>query len=408
MPPSQRVRLMLPHLPSLNVQTTVVTTYSKYREDTNDPWMLELVGNEFELVKIKAFNQKWTRKIGIGDLGLRILPFLFRFLLTKANRKNTDFILFLVPPWYILTIAPLIKWIHKIPYGIDFIDPWVSESNDRSSWSTKKRLHHSIGSYFESSACKHASVIYSVSEGINQNLLNRYNKLDPSKLHVVPYGAEPEDYKLGLGTTQKTDGIVLRYIGAVWPDAYPVLDALLHSFSVTSMKNFKVEFIGTSYAAKGLAKHQLNDIIARYGLEKVVAENPLRVTYKEAVKLQLESSILLLFGGMQAYYAASKLYGMIASQKPFLAFLHQDSYPAKVLKELNYPYLVTYSNENDDLPTNKYLLVAETLSKLLMEFDNFEGLNLEADLVRENTAKGMTEKFVAPIMDYLKLKNERL
>lgn len=111
--------------------------------------------------------------------------------------------------------------------------------------------------------------------------------------------------------------------------------------------------------------------------------------------------MLLLFGGMQPYYAASKLMGLIASRKPFFALLHKDSFPAQFLNELKYPYLVTYSNKQVDLPIAKVEDIVNTFSALLQNHKAFVPLDINHPLIQENTAKGMTKKFAEPIKNLL-------
>src|SRR5690349_18462622 len=94
MPPSQRVRLLVRHLHELEWKTVVVTVDHHYREEVADPWMVELAGQQFEKVEIKCFDQRKTRKFGIGDLGLRMLPFLFSSLPKLVRKHNASFVLY--------------------------------------------------------------------------------------------------------------------------------------------------------------------------------------------------------------------------------------------------------------------------------------------------------------------------
>ena len=176
MPPSQRVRLIVQHAATLGYYPTVFTVAPKYREEMGDPWMVDLAGDKYNLVTVNCFDQNKTRKFKIGDLGLRILPFLFFTLRKHIKKEKPDFILYPVPPWYVLMIAPLLKNITGVPYGIDFIDPWVHDLDDRER-STKKRISHWISRRMEKNVCRHASIIYAVSKGINNNhLIQRNNQ----------------------------------------------------------------------------------------------------------------------------------------------------------------------------------------------------------------------------------------
>ena len=403
LPPAQRVRLLVSNLATLGVQTKVITVPSKYREEKEDPWMLELAGSDFELIHTKAFHFKWTRKLGIGDLGLRMLPFLFFSLLKHCKKTSTDFILYPVPPWYILLIAPIIKKLTKVPYAIDFIDPWVAMDKDEVAKGIKQKVSNWIAHKSEAYVCGNSAIIYAVSAGINEELTARHPQLKNVPQYAIPYGAEEKDFKsIKIKDSNRAD-LLIRYIGAVWEDAYPVIDALLHAFSKVSV-GFNLEFIGTSYAGDELAKPQLDAKIANYNLASKVMEDPFRKPYKEAIKLHMEADLLLLFGGMKSYYAASKLFGLIVSKKPFFAFLHKDSFPAKFLKEANYPFLVQYSNKNNELPKLQIEELVRVIKQLITSVNRNEFFEFPKNMIERHTALGMTNSFIEPMQEFIRSK----
>ncbi len=389
---------MVKHLKSLGWYPHVFTTEPKYREEKEDAWMTELAGNDFDVTVVKALNQKKTRKFGIGDLGLRMIPYLLPAIIKAAKKEKPDFILYPVPPWYILLIAPRIKRKTGIPYGIDFIDPWFVGEIPKNA-NLKKRISQKIARRFEKKAVVKADIIYSVSEGINKNLKERYNLAENKPLLAIPYGVEPSDFNLKINKISN-EKVVFRYIGAVWNEAYPVLEPILKSLSEIEKEiPLKIEFYGTSYAGEGLSKPQTTRWIERFAMQNYMTENPLRVPYKKAVELTLSADIILLFGGMQPYYAASKLMGLIASGKPFIAFLHNDSFPAKFLKQLNYKYIVTYSQEK--LPETKFDELKAKIIDLINQKESFVKFDLSNPLNQKHTALGMTKEFVKPIENLL-------
>lgn len=389
---------MVKHLKNLGWHPHIFTTEPKYREEKEDAWMTELAGNDFDITVIKSLNQKKTRKFGIGDLGLRMIPYLLPAIKKAAKKEKPDFILYPVPPWYILLIAPHIKRKTGIPYGIDFIDPWFVGEIPKNA-NLKKRISQKIARKFEKKAVLKADIIYSVSEGINNNLKERYS-VDNELLLAIPYGVEPSDFALKV-KKEKSSKIIFRYIGAVWQDAYAVLEPLLKSLSKIEKEiPLKIEFYGTSYAGEGLSKPQTNKWTEKFAMQNFMTENPQRVPYKKAVELTLSADIILLFGGMQPYYAASKLMGLIASGKPFIAFLHKDSFPAKFLKELSYKYIITYSQK--ELPETKLSQLTEIIKELINKKDNFIKFDLSNPLIQKHTALGMTKEFVKPIENMLK------
>lgn len=402
-PPAQRVRLLIKHCTNYGFFPHAFTVKPYYREEAVDNWMTELLGNEHTLYNVECFDQRKTRKFGIGDLGLRMLPFLVTTLIKDCKKEKPDFILYPVPPWYILIAAPIVKWFTKVPYGIDFIDPWVHEEATTNR-NLKYKASQFIARSLEKWVCKNASVIFSVSEGINSNLKMRHPILQNTPMIAVPYGAEENDFsslakQLSIAKNEK---FTIRYIGAIWGDCYTVLDGLMPAFATWQNQiDFTLEMYGTTYAGEGLAKSQMNKWFQEYGMNDFAKEFPLRVTYKRAVELTLTADLLFLVGGMQPYYAASKLMGLIVSKKPFLAFVHEDSFPAKFLKEVKYPYVVTYSTNEDDLPIKKQDVLIETLNSLYNNITHFQPISITHPLVVENTAEGMTKIFLENISKHI-------
>lgn len=184
-------------------------------------------------------------------------------------------------------------------------------------------------------------------------------------------------------------------MGAVWEDAYPVLIALLKAFDkLLSINNdFKIEFYGTSYAGAEFSKPQVKVLVDSEQLKTCISENSQRVAYQKAIELTCTADINILFGGMKPYYAASKLMGLIVSQKPFIAFMHRDSFPAFFLKKLNYKYLLCYSNQQSDKPENHINELTDKLKELISS-KSFEPISLDMPEIKENTANGMTFRFV--------------
>jgi hypothetical protein len=191
LPPSQRVRLMLPYLGRHDVRATIFTVDPRFREEMTDQWMVELAGNNFDKIVVKCLSQKMTRKIGFGDLGFRLSPFLFFRLLKEIKKQKPDMILFPVPPWNTLMIVPLLHRLTGVKYAIDYIDPWVVRDQPVNF---KQRFSQWIARSFERRVVKNASVIFAVSEGINKQLLEDYPFLDKERLIGVPYGGEMKDF----------------------------------------------------------------------------------------------------------------------------------------------------------------------------------------------------------------------
>lgn len=401
LPPSQRIRLMAKHCNELGFETTIFTTFSKYREEKNDDWLTELVGNKFKLITLKSLNQKITRKFKIGDLGLRFIPFLFFKLIKECRTEKPNFIIYPVPPWYLLIIAPIVKKITGVKYAIDFIDPWVS-GESLVNKGLKKKITQFIARTLEGWVTKHASYIYAVSEQINVDLVARHPILKNHIFRAIPYGVEISDFEFSIIKPHR-NFIEFSYIGAVWSASFPVVKEVLNAFKEITQKNaIQVNFIGTSYAGEGLAKPSLSNFISELGINNIIHEDPNRVTYQKAVEITKSSDVLFLFGDMSKQYAASKLMGLVASQQPFFAFLHKESFPYQFLKSFDYPYLVGYSNDLDELPKNKKNELVQTISELIRNLNTYKPIPLDDEKFLKHTAYGMTKTILEPIKKIIK------
>jgi len=193
LPPSQRARLLVNHLIKNDITPIIITVKHNKREEISDDWLSQRIPIGIDCYFSPCISQKITRKFYFGDLGLRMLPGLLFSLLKIILWKRPKFILFLVPPWYILTIAPILKKITGIKYGINFIDPWVYNFNEENK-DFKKKFSSKIALFFEGWVCRNADIIFSVSEQINNNIKLRYPETFKIPFNAIPYGAEVSDF----------------------------------------------------------------------------------------------------------------------------------------------------------------------------------------------------------------------
>jgi hypothetical protein len=393
LPPSLRVRLLVNHLKEFGYEPIVITVNQKYREDKPDNWLVENTRRDFKIIEVKALNQKWTRKLGVGDLGIRMLPFLFIELIKICIKEKPAIILFPVPPWFILLTGPIIKFLFKIPYIIDFIDPWYYEiTEELRNKNIKFKVNRFLAKILEGFVVRNANSMIAVSQGMLNDIVKRHPETKALYSKEIPYGIEQDDFFKMQIRSDKSEKIKVRFIGALNKDFYPVLYEFFNGVKMISRADFIIEFIGTNYAPENLSKPFLKNQIEYFDLAQKVFEYHIRITYKESIEKTINSDILLMFGSIRPYYTASKLLFLLASQKPFFAMVHADSFPAKFLSELHYPYLVTYTLTTDNKIETKQN-VHDVLKELLDNYNNFKVIDFELTHLKEFTGLGMTKKF---------------
>ena len=390
MPPSQRVRLLVSHLHEFGWKPVIFTVDDYYREEAPDPWMTEITGNEFEKIEVKAWDQRKTRKFGLGDLGIRSLIGLYRSMVKQVKKEKPALILYPVPPWYMMVIAPFVKRATGIPYAIDFIDPWLYPTNQKD---IKTVVSQRLARLLEVRPVKKSDAIFAVSQGILEDLKKRHPSISSKPLIAVPYGVEISDYD-AIKVQKKDDtAIVVRYTGGISENMLVVVDSLLKAFKIVSRSlPVKIIFTGTSYAGIGMTKPVLTELISKNELADFVTENPARVSYREALEINKQADMQLLVGDTTPYYAASKMMGLVASGIPFFAWVHADSFPAIFLEELQYPHRLVY--QNDELGAEKKIeKLSEALLNCLNNRDKFIPIPTDNPVFSKYTAKAMTKTF---------------
>jgi hypothetical protein len=173
-----------------------------------------------------------------------------------------------------------------------------------------------------------------------------------------------------------------------------VVDCLLKALKeVRKVLPVRVVFTGTSYAGAGLAKPVLTELIKDNGVGGFVIENPERVGYRKALEINKQADMQLLIGDTTPYYAASKMMGLVASGRPFFAWVHEESFPGKFLKELKYPHSLFFRTE--ELGTEKKIKeLSSALQCSLENRDHFIPVSLENPVFKKQTASAMTQTFV--------------
>jgi glycosyltransferase involved in cell wall biosynthesis len=390
MPPSQRIRLLVRHLHEFGWKPVIFTVDHHYREESSDPWMVEIAGNAYEKIEVSAWNQRKTRKFGLGDLGIRMFFPLYHALLKQAKKEKPALILYPVPPWYIMVMAPFIKKTTGIPYAIDYIDPWIYPTNYKN---IKAVLSRRIARLLETRPVKNSDAIFAVSQGILNELQKRFPSIQSKPLVAVPYGVEVSDYDAIPNLKKDPSKILIRYTGAISENMMVVVDSLLKAFKqVRKTLPVEVIFTGTSYAGIGLSKPVMSELIANNDVAEFVTENPARVSYREAVQMSKQADMQLLVGDTTPYYAASKMMGLVASGRPFFAWVHADSFPAQFLEALQYPHRLFFKTaELGD--EKKIAQLADALLYSLENRDSFVPVSVQDPVFSNYTAKAMTKIF---------------
>jgi predicted DNA-binding protein (MmcQ/YjbR family) len=391
-----RPRLIGNFLPEFGWHPIVLTVKEEFFEETPDLDFQKTFRDHFEIHRVDA---KPIRKLRvIGDIGIRSFWQLYKGAKKLIEQKKIDFIWIPVPSYYPALIGRMLFAKYKIPYGIDYIDPWVRDMKNYPSSGLRQRLALGVAKILEPIAVKNAEVISGVAKAYYQDVLDRNDKTGDKIDVAMPYGFDPKDHEIELDIptpwSNEKDVVPYIYAGAFLPNSV----SFFHQFFKT-IKQFrdnkewndkiKLYFIGTGLYP-GIT---IQEIAAEYGLEDVVVEKRDRLPFLNILYFLSQAKGVLAIGSPSPHYTASKIFQSVLSKRPVFAFFHEKSTVVSILKEANAnQFLMTYSDADSVEDLNNRL---ETILEGYFLNDVHWNVNLESlnNYSAKTSAKVLAEAF---------------
>jgi hypothetical protein len=399
----QRPRLIGNYLKQFGWKPLLLTVDSKYYEETLDPLMEKTVSKDIEVVYTKAYNV--TKPRLVGDIGLRAFPFLKREALKICSERQIDFIWIPIPSFYTAILGRIIYNKTKIPYGIDYIDPWVRDITNQSNFRAK--LSQWVAKTLEPYAVKKAALITGVSTPYYQPVIDRNFKKKP--IHAgMPYGFDPNDHKIELTDLKYPwddykDCKPWIYAGAFLPNSHLFVESFFETVALLKKEGkwddkIRLYFVGTGlYPAKRITAYAKD-----YRLEDIVVEHRERFPFLHILNFLSHADRVMLFGSTEKHYTASKTFQCLLSERPVFAMLHQDSSAVEVIKQTHADqFLVSYSDTDSKVDIIKKLM--PILEKLQEEIV----WNLDLKPLDKYTSK-QSAKVLADAMDQVLVKKQSI
>lgn len=363
-PTAQRTRLWATHLTRLGWEPIVFAADPRDLEEPADPGFATLLPETLRVVRFRAWNPKQTRRVGLGDLGLRSWWGLRRALKTFFKAETAAAVVFHGPPWFCFTLGPWVRRRFGIPYVLDYIDPWISAPAARFPLASKAHWYRVAARRLEPSTVRQASGIVTISEEALAELRKRYPEIRNTPGVAIPYGFEPSDFAPSLNENLKPSrGLrILRYIGARLPASIPLWESLFAALARRLAEDpalpakLRLELIGTTYAV-GSPGPLLLPVAERFGVAELVTEHPARVPYGESLQRFRDADGLLVMGTTEPHYAASKIFPTLAAAKPLIGVVHEGSEVVPMLRAIRVKGVVTFGS-TDELSTLETPLAA--------------------------------------------------
>lgn len=359
-----RPRLIGNFLPELGWHPIILTVEAKYFEEKPDPDFITTFRDHYEVHRVKAFNIGKLRIV--GDIGLRAFFQLLKRAKEIIAEKQIDFIWIPIPSFYTSLLGRLLHNKTKIPYGIDYIDPWVRDITNQKT--IRAVISQFVARNLEPFAVKKAAVITGVSTPYYQPVLDRNFKTPP--VHVgMPYGFDPLDHQVQLKNIaypwdDEQDVKPWVYAGAFLPNSHLFLDCFFAAVADLRKQNkwdekIRMYFLGTGmYPAKRITSYAKD-----YGLSDIVIEQRERFPFLHILSFLNAADKIMLFGSTEKHYTASKTFQCLLSETPLFSMLHQASSAYDILVETKadafcFGYNESYNKKN----------ITEELMPMLLAF----------------------------------------
>lgn len=355
---AHRPRLFARHLSSYGWCPTILTVRGDCFEGSLDPSLEQLLPPELCLIRTGALPVRPIRLV--GDLGLRTLPYHAAALRRLVNKEKLDAVVLFGPPWFSFALGPWVCARARIPYVVDYIDPWISDWTSGHSFFSKGWVYHRLAAAIEPAVLRGAAHVTAVSEGILSDLRRNYSWLHPENMSSMPYGAELEDMlaseRLGVMPPDFTPGdgrINVCLTGAFQPRGGEILRSIfnaarkLREQQPDISRRLVFRFYGTSNLTWGHGRFSVLPIAQSVGMADMVSEIPQRIPYLQSLAVLRCCDVVLVMGSWEHYYHASKLYPAILSKKPILALCHEESSIKKVINDTAAGACVTFRSPKE-------------------------------------------------------------
>jgi hypothetical protein len=411
---THRVRLLAPYLREYGWEPTVLTVERSANEGRQDPELEAMVPTDLRVVRARAWSPRWTRKVGIGDLGLRAFTGLLREASRVLATERHHALFITIFPTYTALLGPLLKSRFRIPFVLDYTDPWVSAwgkevgGGKNGAVDLKSRLTRLAAIGLEPLAARSADAITAVSAGTCEMIQERIPELNRKPCVAIPLGGDIADFSYLHARARSNDyfdpndgDFHICYVGTLLPLGFETLRAVLEALTLLresapeACERIRLHFFGTSNQSAGNPEPRVLPLARELRVEGQVREHPLRIDYLDALAVQVQASAILLMGSTEPHYTASKLYPALLAARPLLAVYHARSSVAEIMVRTTSPpdaQLVTYTDS--DPAANHSGEIARALASLVAgsstrpitwqseELDKFSARSLAGELAR--------------------------
>lgn len=357
---THRVRVLAPYLEAHGWSPTVLTVEASAFEGALDPDLLALVPATLPVVRARAWHARTTRRFGIGDLGLRAMTGLRRQADDLLASGAFGMLFITVHPTYPALLGPGLRRRHRVPFVLDYQDPWVGAwghtvgAGPGGRPELRSRVTRAVGTWLEPRVVRAADGLTAVSARTYADVLARVPDAHPIASAALPLGFDEGDlaylrrHPRPVRLFDPADGCVhVCHVGTVLPAGRRVLHLFLAGVAwllrhrPEAAARLRLHFIGTSNQRVAGQALRVLPLARELGVQHLVTETPERLDYLDALNAQCQAHGVALIGSTEPHYTPSKAYPALASGRPLVALYHEASSVVPLLAASRAAELIT-------------------------------------------------------------------
>ncbi len=356
-----RARVSASHFSAFGWKPHVLTVAPESQEMPVEPRLVETLPADLPVTRTGAWSPTWTRRFGIGSVGLRGFTHLYRAGAQVIARESIDLVYFSTTEFPVMALGRMWKHRFGVPYVLDIQDAWLSEDHDDKPASARPPKYgwaRALHATLEPWTMKAVDGLIAVSPAYIATLRRRYPWISEEMTRTVPFGASARDFDVAGrlpwrnpvfdATDGQCHGVAVGRGGDDMRVAATILFRALRTLArVRPEPRIHLSFVGTDYAPADRARSTIAPVAKEEGLADSVTERPARVPYFDGLRLLLDAAFLVVLGLDDPEYSPSKLYPYILAKRPIVAVLHSSSPVADLLTRTRAGIVVTFDGEAD-------------------------------------------------------------
>ena len=282
------------------------------------------------------------------------IPFAYRKgkQIIKDNKPDVLYATFPYPSNAFVTYYLSKKF--KIPFVIDFRDPWLDDMYVKFP----SFLHKNFHKHFEKKITNAAVKVIVYGEPLKHTLLAKYPKLN-GKIEVITNGFDPEDFS-NLSPLSKNGKIRIVYSGAVYVDRRETYKEFLQALKLLSeedLRKLEVIFVGDKL-------QWATDLVDEFKLDKTVSFAGYK-NHSDALNYLSSADVALMFLKKGDRYALTgKIFEYLGLGLPVMACVEPDGACAELLRSIDHGQGVADPSSAEKMKEVLEKIISEGLPKL--------------------------------------------